>query len=31
MLGRAQTPTRLDSDDVQFQFGGVAMETSHTG
>lgn len=31
MLGRAQTPTRLDSDDVQFQFAGVAMESSRTG
>lgn len=31
MLGRAQTPTRLDSDDVEFQFAGVAAESSHTG
>jgi hypothetical protein len=31
MLGLAQTPTRLDSDDVLFQFGGVVMESSHTG
>src|SRR5258708_35509478 len=31
MLGHTQTPTRLDSDDVQFQFQGLAMESSHTG
>jgi hypothetical protein len=31
MLGRAQAPIRLDSDDVQFQFQGLAMESSHTG
>jgi hypothetical protein len=31
MLGHTQTPTRLDGDDVQFQFQGLAMESSHTG
>ncbi|HTB87449.1 MAG TPA: hypothetical protein VK743_05840 [Steroidobacteraceae bacterium] len=31
MLGHTQTPTRLDSDDVQFQFQGLATESSHTG
>jgi hypothetical protein len=31
MLGRAQAPIRLDSDDVQFQFAGLAVESSHTG
>jgi hypothetical protein len=31
MLGRAQAPIRLDSDDVQFQFEGLATESSHTG
>lgn len=31
MFVRAQAPTRLDSDDVQFQFQGLAVESSHTG
>jgi hypothetical protein len=31
MLGRAQTPTRLDGDDVYFQFAGVAQDSSHLG
>ena len=31
VLGRAQAPLRLDSDDVQFQFAGLAVESSHTG
>jgi hypothetical protein len=31
ILGRAQAPIRLDSDDVQFQFRGLAVESSHTG
>jgi hypothetical protein len=31
MLGHTQTPTRLDSDDVLFQFQGLATESSHTG
>jgi len=30
-LGSAQAPIRLDSDDVQFQFAGLAMESDHTG
>lgn len=31
MLGHAQTLVRLDSDDVLFQFQGLATESSHTG
>jgi hypothetical protein len=31
MLGRAQAPVRLDNDDVQFQFAGLAVESSHSG
>ena len=31
VLCHAQTPIRLDSDDVLFQFQGVAGESSHTG
>jgi hypothetical protein len=31
MFGRAQAPIRLDSDDVQFQFAGLAVESSHAG
>ena len=31
MVGRTQTPTRLDSDDVEFQFAGLAMDSSHSG
>jgi hypothetical protein len=31
MLGSAQAPIRLDSDDVYFQFAGVAQDSPHTG
>jgi hypothetical protein len=31
IVGRTQTPTQLDSDDVEFQFAGLAMDSSHTG
>lgn len=31
MLGHTQTPTRLDRDDVLFQFQGLTRESSHTG
>jgi len=31
LAGRADTPTRLDADDVEFQFAGVVIESSHVG
>ena len=31
ILGHAQTLTRLDPDDVYFQFAGAAMDSRHTG